>query len=66
MTEHNLPVPDDNPKVEYTDEEIQEWTREDLLDAPLLSAEEIEQLRNHKKTLTEYAQKKLRKLMKHD
>lgn len=51
---------------EYTDDQIGEWTREDLLNAPLLSPEEIEELRKKKYELTEYAQKKLRKLMKND
>jgi len=48
---------------EYTNEQIQEWTREDLLNPPLLSDEEVEQLRNQKRTLTEYAKKKLHQLL---
>ena len=47
---------------EYTDDQIEEWTRGDLLNSPLLSAEEIEELRKSKRELTEYAQQKLRKL----
>ena len=48
---------------EYTEDQIQEWTREDLLNPPLLSNEEIEQLQNQKKSLTEYGREKLQKLM---
>ena len=51
---------------EYTDDQIEEWTREDLLNSPILSDEEIEQLRNQKKSLTEYGREKLRKLMSKD
>jgi hypothetical protein len=47
---------------EYTDDQIEEWTREDLLNSPLLSTEEIEELRKSKRELTAYAQQKLRKL----
>jgi gas vesicle protein len=47
---------------EYTDDQIEEWTREDLLNAPLLSDEEIQELRKNKQELTAYAQQKLRKL----
>jgi hypothetical protein len=47
---------------EYTDDQIEEWTREDLLNPPLLSDEEIQELRNNKRQLTAYAQQKLRKL----
>ena len=44
-------------------DEIEEWTREDLLNPPLLSNEEIEQLRNQKNSLTEYGREKLQKLL---
>jgi hypothetical protein len=47
---------------EYADDQIEEWTREDLLNSPLLSTEEVEQLRKSKRELTAYAQQKLRKL----
>jgi UDP-N-acetyl-D-mannosaminuronic acid transferase (WecB/TagA/CpsF family) len=47
---------------EYTDDQIEEWTREDLLNAPLLSDEEIQELRTNKRQLTAYAKQKLRKL----
>ena len=47
---------------EYSDEQIEEWTAEDLLNAPLLSEEEVEELRKSKRELTAYAQQKLRKL----
>ena len=47
---------------EYADDQIEEWTREDLLNSPLLSTEEVEQLRKSKRYLTAYAQQKLRKL----
>jgi bisphosphoglycerate-dependent phosphoglycerate mutase len=33
---------------EYTDDQIEEWTREDLLNPPLLSDEEIQELRKTK------------------
>ena len=46
---------------EYTDEQIGEWTREDLLNSPLLLPEEIEQLRKQKYELTQYAKEKLKK-----
>jgi len=45
MTEHNLPVPDDAP-----------WLN--------LSQEEINQLRNNKKQLSEYGKEKFAKLVK--
>jgi len=45
MTEHNLPVPDDAP-----------WLN--------LSQEEINQLRNNKKQLSEYGREKIRALAK--
>jgi UDP-N-acetyl-D-mannosaminuronic acid transferase (WecB/TagA/CpsF family) len=47
---------------EYTDDQIEEWTREDLLNAPLLSDEEIQELRTNKRQLTAYAKQKLRKM----
>ena len=47
---------------EYADDQIEEWTREDLLNSPLLSTEEVEQLRKSKRYLTAYAQQKLRKM----
>jgi hypothetical protein len=47
---------------EYTDDQIEEWTREDLLNPPLLSDEEIQELRNNKRQLTAQATQKLRKL----
>jgi hypothetical protein len=47
---------------EYTDDQIEEWTAEDLLNSPLLSTEEIKELRKSKRELTAYAQQKLRKL----
>jgi hypothetical protein len=47
---------------EYTDDQIEEWTAEDLLNSPLLSEEEVEELRKSKRELTAYAQQKLRKL----
>jgi hypothetical protein len=52
---------------EYTDEQIQEWDKEDfgnLPDAFHLSQSEIDELRKNKNYLTEYAQKKLQELMK--
>ena len=51
---------------EYTDEQIQEWDKEDFGNLPdgfFLSQSEINELRNSKKELTEYAQKKLKELM---
>ena len=45
MTEHNLPVPDDMP-----------WLN--------LSQEEVEELRNSKKELTEYGKEKFARLAK--
>jgi hypothetical protein len=45
MSEHNLPVPDDVP-----------WLN--------LSQEEIEELRNNKKQLSEYGREKIRALAK--
>jgi hypothetical protein len=51
---------------DYTDEQIQEWNKEDFGNLPdgfFLSQSEINELRNSKKELTEYAQKKLKELM---
>jgi hypothetical protein len=51
---------------EYTDEQIQEWDKEDMGHIPdgfFLSQEEIEELRNKKFELTQYAKEKLKKLM---
>jgi hypothetical protein len=48
---------------EYTDEQIQEWNKEDLGNLPdgfLLSPEEINDLRNSKRELAEYAKEKLK------
>jgi len=45
-----------------TDEQINEWTKEDLLNSPLLSDEEIEQLRQNKRYLTAQATQKLRRI----
>lgn len=47
---------------EYADDQIEEWTREDLLNSPLLSTEEVEQLRKSKNYLTAQAKQKIRKL----
>jgi hypothetical protein len=47
---------------EYTDDQIEEWTAEDLLNSPLLSTEEIKELRKSKIQLTAQATQKLRKL----
>lgn len=47
---------------EYADDQIEEWTREDLLNSPLLSTEEVEQLRKSKRYLTAQATQKLRKM----
>jgi len=52
---------------DYTDEQIQEWDKEDMGNLPdgfFLSQSEIEDLRNAKKELTEKGQEKLKKLMK--
>jgi hypothetical protein len=51
---------------EYTDEQIQEWDKEDfgnLLDGFLLSQSEIDELRKSKRELTEYAKQKLKELI---
>jgi hypothetical protein len=50
----------------YTDKEIQEWNKEDmgnLPDAFYLSQEEINNLRNAKKELTDYGRARLRELL---
>jgi hypothetical protein len=52
---------------EYTDEQIQEWDKEDFGNLPdgfFLSQNEIDELRNQKYELTDYARKKLQELMK--
>jgi hypothetical protein len=52
---------------EYTDEQIQEWDKEDFGNLPdgfFLSQSEIDELRNKKYELTHYAREKLKKLMK--
>jgi|688.fasta_scaffold454283_4 hypothetical protein len=51
---------------EYTDEQIQEWDKEDFGNLPdgfFLSQNEIDELRNQKYELTDYARKKLKELM---
>jgi hypothetical protein len=48
---------------EYTDEQIQEWSKEDLLNLPL---EDIEQLRENKRQLSTYATEKIRKMMENE
>lgn len=54
---------------EYTDDQIEEWTAEDLLpvpdDAPWLnlSPEEIQELRNNKRELSEKAREKIKRLI---
>lgn len=48
---------------DYTDEQIQEWDKEDMGNLPdgfFLSQQEIEELRKSKKELAEYARKKLK------
>jgi hypothetical protein len=50
---------------EYTDEQIQEWDKEDFGNLPdgfFLSQSEIDELRNSKRELTDYARKKLQEL----
>jgi len=50
---------------EYTDEQIQEWDKEDMghiPDAFHLSQSEINELRKSKREITSYAQKKLKEL----
>jgi hypothetical protein len=50
---------------DYTDDQIQEWDKEDMGHIPdgfFLSQEEIEELRNKKFELTQYARQKLKEL----
>jgi hypothetical protein len=50
---------------DYTDEQIQEWDKEDFGNLPdgfFLSPEEINELRNQKYELTQYARQKLKEL----
>ena len=50
---------------EYTDEQIQEWDKEDMGHLPdgfFLSQSEIDELRNQKYELTQYARQKLKEL----
>jgi hypothetical protein len=52
---------------DYTDEQIQEWDKEDMGHLPdgfFLSQSEIDELRKSKREITSYAQKKLQELMK--
>jgi hypothetical protein len=49
-----------------TDEQIQEWDKEDFGNLPdgfFLSQSEIDELRKSKRELTDYAKEKLKKLM---
>ena len=51
---------------EYTDEQIQEWNKEDFGNLPdgfFLSQSEIDELRKSKRELTNYAKQKLKELM---
>jgi len=51
---------------DYTDEQIQEWDKEDFGNLPdgfFLSQSEIDELRKAKRELTDYAKEKLKKLM---
>jgi hypothetical protein len=51
---------------EYTDEQIQEWDKEDFGNLPdgfFVSQSEINELRNKKYELTQYARQKLKELM---
>jgi hypothetical protein len=51
---------------EYTDEQIQEWDKEDFGNLPdgfFLSQSEIDELRKSKRELTDYAKEKLKKLI---
>ena len=51
---------------EYTDEQIQEWNKEDFGNLPdgfLLSQSEIDELRKSKRELTNYAKQKLKELI---
>ena len=50
---------------DYTDEQIQEWDKEDFGNLPdgfFLSQREINELRNQKYELTQYARQKLKEL----
>jgi hypothetical protein len=50
---------------DYTDEQIQEWDKEDMGHLPdgfFLSQSEIDELRNQKYELTQYARQKLKEL----
>ena len=50
---------------EYTDEQIQEWDKEDFGNLPdgfFLSQSEIDELRKSKRELTQYARQKLKEL----
>jgi hypothetical protein len=51
---------------EYSDAQIQEWTKEDLLNSPLLSEEETQQLRENKRYLAAQATEKIRKMMENE
>ena len=51
---------------DYTDEQIQEWDKEDFGNLPdgfLLSQSEIDELRKSKRELTDYAKEKLKELI---
>ena len=45
-----------------TDKQIEEWTKKDLLNSPLLSEEDIKQLRENKRYLAVQAKQKLKRL----
>ena len=50
---------------DYTDDQIQEWDKEDMGNIPdafHLSQSEIDELRNQKYELTQYARQKLKEL----
>jgi hypothetical protein len=50
---------------DYTDKQIQEWNKEDFGNLPdgfFLSQSEIDELRNKKYELTQYARQKLKEL----
>jgi hypothetical protein len=54
---------------EYTDEQIQEWDKEDMGNIPdafHLSQSEIDELRKSKKEITQYAKEKLKELMEQE
>ena len=51
---------------EHTDEQIQEWNKEDFGNLPdgfFLSQSEIDELRKSKRELTDYAKQKLKELI---